>query len=317
MKPSRALFPTKFAFFIVDKTHSGKVSFDEIFQVMAPLIGTSSATTIDCMQFFFSLCDLDNDSMLNIDEFYHFLSCYNICCERGFIKIKADLIIVLFIEMFRAIDSDMNGTVCCSEIAHAIQRLEDSNATMFGYKEMFMDIRDYCVTKGASTELTEFEFLCISIKPEILFMHLEAKYTELFNQIDKENKGFIHCKELQGLLINILFPRGCETKNAIDLLTSVIVHTTHSDKIKLNQFGFLVELLKDVSHGSTFLTNSMLFEALFRLIDNNSNGELDGDELTLLVNAINLSPKKRRVVLDVFKQLRTLTYNDFIHLMQD
>ncbi|ELP93553.1 hypothetical protein EIN_061180 [Entamoeba invadens IP1] len=305
-------FATKLAFSVMDVTDSKKLSLEEVTSKILPLVGNSDMATTDCMEFFFQLCDLDNDGFLSYEEFNHFMFCYDKCCDKGFVKIKADLIVVLFIEIFRAIDSDMNGTVCCSEVTHSISKLEYSNTTMFGYKDMFVDIKNYCTTKGPNTELTEFEFLCISIKPEILFMHLEAKYKTLFKKIDKEKRGFIDAKEMQGHIVELLFPRGCETKNAIDFLVSILVSSTKSQKVRVNQFGFIVELLKDVSSGSTFLTNPMLYEAMFRLIDNNSNGELDGDELLLLMNTVKLPSQKKSIVMDAFKTKHTITYTQFI-----
>ncbi|BFU21299.1 EF-hand calcium-binding domain containing protein [Entamoeba histolytica HM-1:IMSS-B] len=311
------LFANKLAFYIVDKTHSGRVSCDEVMNIMIPLVGSTDPTTIDCMRFFFSLCDVDNDNALNQKEFEHFMWCYNKCCEPKFVKIKADLVIVLFIEIFRAIDSDMNGTVSCSEIAHTLSKLEESNVTMFGYKDMFEDIRDYAITKGPQTELTEFEFLCIAIKPEILFLHLEAKYNALFKKLDNCQFGYINAKDLVSHIARFMFPRGCETKNALDLVISIITSTTQSEKIKIKQFGFLIELLKDVSRSATYFTNPMLYEAMFRLIDNNSNGELDGEELVLLIETIKLSSKKKEIVMKAIKAKSTITYSQFIDIMHN
>ncbi|ELP92156.1 hypothetical protein EIN_381230 [Entamoeba invadens IP1] len=288
-------FASNLLFSALDIDNNETVDRNEMMSVFLPLLLIEDEAGQESVNFIFDLCDVDGDGCLNKAEFNHFVYCYNICCQPNFIKIRADFMVVLFIEFFRAIDTNMGGTIDCTEASAALQKISKGQFSILSdYKEVFESLNTYCKTAGKNKEISQFEFLCISIRQDVLLIHLEAKYKDLFNHIDTARLGFLSEKSLRAFLTH-KFTRGIEWKQTPKVLLDTVCQTFKTQTLKSVQFGYLWETILDVVAGSTSFTKEMCFRVVFKLVDTDCKGVLTKDQVVFMCSLLGINNKKSQI----------------------
>ena len=325
------------------------VSIDVIVDDLKTILDLNDENSIEGMRFILELCagqsakkeeiqkeiknnhgvEIETKKYLDPSQFKHFMYCYNVACTTDKITLKLDLLVLLFIELFRSIDEDCGGGISVKEAQDAYNNVKKSNSDLLNqYSSLFEKIARYADNCGSSqdeegkVEITEFDFLCVTMKPELLLVHYGNKYEEKYKEARKNNKN----KDASGGLFEVddcakisddLMQRGCDAvfENPKKLMEKIFVLYRNSrgkdnSQMDLNDFGYLYESVKDVMRGKSRFTHEMYVDLVFKIADVDKFGYLTHDQMKLTLNDSNMKKRSKEEKTEN-QQNQPVRFSDF------
>ena len=292
------------------------IAIERIVKELKTILDLNDENSIEGMQFILELCADANaleglvpekhanekKKFIEKKAFKHFMYCYNVACTTESITLKLDLLVLLFIELFRAIDDDCGGGISVDEATQAYNNVKKSNSELLNqYSSLFEKIARYADNCGsgkedeAQVEITEFDFLCVTMKPELLLVHYGNKYKTVFDDFRAKtgSKSEEEFNEKEAIEIgNELMKRGCDSvlgsidnvmKNVYKLYQ--VSRGKTNKEMDYNDFGFLYESVKDVMRGKTKFTKEMYTDLVFKIADVDKFGYLVEMQMKWLFDA--------------------------------
>ena len=138
-------------------------------------------------------------------------------------------------------------------------------------------------------------------------------YTEVFNLFDANKNNKLDQHEL-AFMLNILYPKGIYLQQLNLYIIQLLGNNDNEKELSLKELIPFFDAMDDLEE-KDYLTKEMIFYAFFKLIDKDSNGIIESDELDIFKN-LKIVQENYEKYKEKFDEIgdKDLTMEEFIAL---